>query len=168
MSRSKFFRMAGVAILILVTLMGSGEPALADTSPDVTYDLPSGAACDFAVRIEIYGSNKVVREWLDENNQPVRTFMGGTGSIWKFIAATGKTLTIDPKGSVTHITYNPDGTQTWATTGHSVLILFPTDIPAGPSTTLYVGRVVFTVAADGVFTLQKTSGQATDLCAALS
>jgi len=31
------------------------------------------------------------------------------------------------------------------TIGHNVLILFPSDVPAGPSTTLYVGRVVFTV-----------------------
>ncbi len=29
-----------------------------------------------------------------------------------------------------------------ALTGHNVLILFPTDVPAGPSTTLYVGQVV--------------------------
>jgi hypothetical protein len=48
-----------------------------------------------------------------------------------------------------------------------VLILFPTDVPAGPSTTLYVGRVVFTVVGD-VFTLRSTSGTATDICAALS
>ena len=49
------------------------------------------------------------------------------------------------------------------------MFLFPTDIPAGPSTTLYVGRVVFDVnPATGVFTLKETRGRATDLCAALS
>jgi hypothetical protein len=53
--------------------------------------------------------------------------------------------------------------------GHPVLIMFPTDVPAGPSTTLYVGRVVFDVDnATGVFTLKETHGKATDLCAALS
>ena len=52
--------------------------------------------------------------------------------------------------------------------GHLVLIMFPTDVPAGPSTTLYVGRVVFDVAPDRVFTLKETQGKSTDLCAALS
>ena len=54
------------------------------------------------------------------------------------------------------------------TTGHNVLILFPTDVPAGPSTTLYVGRVVFTVDSDGVFAVTDTNGTSTDICVALS
>ena len=64
----------------------------------------------------------------------------------------------------------PDGrTTTFTATGHFVLILFPTDVPAGPSTTYYVGRVVVTIDnLTGVFTLQETRGTATDLCAALS
>jgi hypothetical protein len=41
-------------------------------------------------------------------------------------------------------------------------------VPAGPTTTLVVGRVVFTIGADGVFTLVSTSGTTTDICAALS
>ena len=64
--------------------------------------------------------------------------------------------------------FNADGSQTVTVTGHNVLILFPSDVPAGPSTTLYVGRVVYTIGTDGVFTLVSTSGTATDICAALS
>jgi hypothetical protein len=52
--------------------------------------------------------------------------------------------------------------------GYNVIILFPTDFPAGPSTTLYVGRVVYTVDAAGVFRIQTHSGPTTDICAALS
>ena len=63
---------------------------------------------------------------------------------------------------------NADGSQTVTLSGHNVLFLFPTDVPAGPSTTLYVGRVVFTVDVNGVFTLVSTAGTATDICAALS
>ena len=63
---------------------------------------------------------------------------------------------------------NADGSQRVTLTGHNVLILFPSDVPAGPSTTLYVGRVVFTVDVNGIFTLVSTSGTSTDLCAALS
>ena len=53
--------------------------------------------------------------------------------------------------------------------GHFVLVVFPSDAPAGPSTTLYVGRVQFTLNnLTGVFTLEDTCGTAGDLCAALS
>ncbi len=58
--------------------------------------------------------------------------------------------------------------MTTVMTGHNILILFPTDIFAGPSTTLYVGRVAFTVDANGVFTLGSTSGSSMDICAALA
>ena len=48
-----------------------------------------------------------------------------------------------------------------------MLILFPTDVPAGPSTTLVAGRIVFTVDQAGVFTVQQITGQQTDICALL-
>ena len=82
---------------------------------------------------------------------------------------TDATLSLPANGAPWSIVNNPDGTSTYTTMGHLVLILFPTDIPAGPSTTLYVGRVVFDVDnTTGVFTLRETRGRATDLCAALS
>ena len=47
--------------------------------------------------------------------------------------------------------------------------MFPTDVPPGPSTTLYVGQVVFTFDNEtGFTTVQENEGTATDLCAALS
>jgi len=52
--------------------------------------------------------------------------------------------------------------------GHNVLILFPTDEPAGPSTTLVVGRAVIAVDANQNFTVQQISGTTTDICAALA
>ena len=51
--------------------------------------------------------------------------------------------------------------------GHTVLILFPTDVPPGPSTILYVGRLIFTIDAASVYTFQSFSGNATDICAAI-
>jgi len=82
--------------------------------------------------------------------------------------STGATLSLRPNGSVEHVAFRPDGSQEWAVTGHNVLILFPTDVPAGPSTTLYVGRVVFSVDTSGVFTVMSTRGKSSDICAALS
>lgn len=61
----------------------------------------------------------------------------------------------------------PGGLQTHVATGHNVLIFFPSDVPAGPSTTLYVGQVVFTVDAQGTFTFVRSSGSTIDVCAAL-
>jgi hypothetical protein len=93
----------------------------------------------------------------------------GNGSALVFTnMETDATFSLKANGSVSHITVNSDNSQTWTVTGHNVLIFFPTDVPAGPSTTLYVGSVVFTVGGDGVYTLQKVSGKATDICAALS
>jgi len=63
---------------------------------------------------------------------------------------------------------NPDGSATQVTTGHNIVILFPTDVPAGPSTTLYVGRVVISIDSAGNYTLLKASGSSADICAALS
>jgi hypothetical protein len=64
-------------------------------------------------------------------------------------------------------TANDDGTSTVVLTGHWVLILFPTDIPAGPSTTLHVGRVVYNDDA-GLFTVLEVRGRTTDLCTILA
>jgi hypothetical protein len=83
--------------------------------------------------------------------------------------ATGKTLALSSNGSVERDTFNADRTITTVDAlGYNVIILFPTDVPAGPSTTLYVGRVVYTVDAAGVFRIQTHSGPTTDICAALS
>ena len=82
---------------------------------------------------------------------------------------TGEELTIKTGGSVNHVTNNPDGSQTYTSTGHNVWILFPSDVPAGPSTTLYLGKVVFLVDPQTFFTqLQTASAQEVDICVALS
>jgi len=96
--------------------------------------------------------------------------MAGKGFNLTFTnLSTGKSLTLDSNGSVQIKKDNGDGTQTVTNLGHNVIILFPTDVPAGPSTTLYVGSVVYTVdRASGVFTVKTHSGTTTDICAALS
>jgi hypothetical protein len=79
---------------------------------------------------------------------------------------TGERLLLTTGGSVAQTTLNPDGSQTVVGTGHNVIVLFPTDV-AGPSTTLYVGRLVFTIDPTGVFAVQSFVGTSTDICAAL-
>jgi hypothetical protein len=154
-------------ILTLAAVLGSATPAIA-ADPTVI-DLPAGTACDFDLRVEISGGSNVMKEFVDKNGNVVRMLTAGKGSALSFTnLSTGATFSLKANGAVSHTTFNPDGSSTVAITGHNVLILFPTDVPAGPSTTLHVGRVVFTVDTSGVFTVQQVSGQTTDICAVLS
>jgi hypothetical protein len=47
-------------------------------------------------------------------------------------------------------------------------MLFPTDAPAGLSTTLHEGRVVYAVDTSQVFAVYQGSGKTTDIHAVLS
>jgi hypothetical protein len=99
----------------------------------------------------------------------VRSLTAGTGAALTFInLETGAVFSTRSNGAVSHATWNPDGSSIWVTTGHNVLILFPSDVPAALSTKLYVGYVRFVVDAGGTFTLQQTNGNSTDICAELS
>lgn len=155
----------------LFGLLGAGISSIAAAAPPLVIDLPAGLACaGFDLRVEITASpHRVYREFVDNSGDVVRILTAGRGNALAFTnLSTGATLSLKPNGSVEHIMNNSDGSQTWMTTGHNVLILFPTDLPPGPSTTLYVGEVVFTVDTVGVFTLQDTNGRSTDICAVLS
>jgi hypothetical protein len=154
-------------ILLLSGVLDSGS--LATAADSTTLELPAGLACAFGLSVEIRGGNQVMKEFVDKNGNVVRMLSAGKGSALSFTnLSTGATFSLKANGSVTHTTVNPDGSSTVATTGHNVIILFPTDVPAGPSTTLYVGRVVYTVDSSGVFTVQQVSGETTDICAVLS
>jgi hypothetical protein len=156
--------------LTLAIVLGAGSPATAAEPPDAVVEFPAGVACqDFDLRVEIRGGNQVMKEFTDQNGNVVRTLAAGKGSALVFMnLSTDATFSLKANGSVTHTTFNPDGSSTVALTGHNVLILFPTDVPAGPSTTLHEGRVVYTVDTSGAFTVQQVSGKTTDICAVLS
>ena len=156
-------------LIVAGLLLASGSAGT--HAADLVIDLPAGLACaSFDLRIEIVGNpTRVSREFTDKKGNVVRMLTAGKGNALSFSnLSTGATLALKPNGSVERIAFLADGSQEWTTTGHNVLILFPTDVPAGPSTTLYLGRVSFTVDTSGVFTLGETSGKSTDICAALS
>jgi hypothetical protein len=155
-----------LTILVIAAVLGATSSAIA---ADFTVDFPAGLACAFSLRIEGSGGNQIIREFLDENGNIVRILTTGTGSALTFTNLdTGTTLSLRSNGAVTNVTNNADGSQTVVTMGHNILILFPTDVPAGPTTTLYVGRVVFTIDSSGTFTLQQHRGEAIDICASLA
>jgi hypothetical protein len=147
-------------------LLGAGSAS----AEDFSFELPAGLACpDFALGVVGTGGNNHLRTFVDRSGHTVRTISAGTGSALTFTnGSTGARLALRSDGSVTRTVANPDGTTTTTITGHNVLILFPTDVPAGPSTTLVVGRTVFDVDANGVFTVRSVAGRTRDICAALT
>lgn len=170
MSMNPAIRRLGVAAATAALALGMGtSTALGAEDPDFSFDLPAGVACEgFDLRVEGWGSNQQYREFEDRDGNVVRSISAGTGSALTFTnLSTDATFSSKSNGSTTHQSFGSDATTT-RMTGHNVLILFPSDVPPGPSTTLYVGQIVFTVDSGGIFTLQSARGNSTDICAALT
>jgi hypothetical protein len=171
MNTANRWKIRSLLTVMVAAALAYGSPAKS-AAPDFTVVFPAGSACNFTLQIEGWGSNMHLKEFKDEDGNLVRSILAGTGYAMRYTNLDANsdplpTFSTKSNGATQHTTYNLDGSYTQKITGHNVLIMFPTDIPAGPSTTLYVGRVVYTVAPDGVFTLQSASGKKTDICAAL-
>ena len=181
MARTLIARLASSAAVTLITL-GFVPASLAQTVPCPGIQLDAGIACTgFALGIDVFPPDKrVERVFLDKNGNVVRLLRAGKGntlvfSTFEVVDATTnqcrltKTYSLKSNGSVESIKCCTDrGEEIWTTTGHNVLILFPTDDPAGPSTNLYVGKLVFLFDPNSAFTtLQSFNGAVTDICAAL-
>jgi hypothetical protein len=170
----KTTRLLAPAVMFAAVAVGVTQPAFAQ-GPLI---IPAGVACpDFNLGIEATGGKLRVLEFTDKNGDPVRKITAGKGVDLTYTnygpdpdnPVAGESVTIKTAGSVENIVYNPDGTETHTATGHNGLILFPSDVPAGPTTTQYIGQIVYNVdPATGVFTLLSTSGQERDICAELA
>lgn len=159
--RSKAMPIASAAMSV-AALFVTAQPAQADT-------LPAGLGCPFELQIEGTGGNLHTKDFYDRNGNLVRTITAGKGVLLTYTNLdNGKSISFNTSGSVLKKTYNRDGSYTARASGHNGLIFFPSDVPAGPTTTQYTGTVVYTVDTSGTWTLVSTSGQAVDVCAALS
>jgi hypothetical protein len=158
----------GLAGLSLTAAAVLGAPAAAHADDVIV--LPAGLACaGFDLSIGISPGRAQVRVVQDHAGRPVRIIVAGTGNTLDLTnLSTGQTVHLRSNGAVSRSTTNPDGTTTVEAMGHTLIILFPTDTPPGPSTTLYTGRLVYTTTADQVFTVVSAAGQTRDLCAELS
>jgi hypothetical protein len=160
-----------VAALAFASALAVANPGHASAADDFEIDLPAGTACPtFDLRVEATRDQRITREFTDQNGNVVRVLQAGVGFdlTFKNLNEPENTLELPSNGTVTRTTVNADGTTTVQSTGHNVLILFSTDVPAGPSTTLYTGRLVYTVDAEGVFTVLSTNGRTTDICVLLA
>ena len=139
--------------------------------------LPTGIGCpDFNLGIEWTGGKLHTKTFVDLNGKPVR-LVAGKGFLLTYTnfgpnpddPIAGQSIKITTGGSVSSTRFNPDGTETVTATGHNGLVLFPSDVPAGPSTTHYIGRIVYHVDnTTGVWTLLRESSNQRDVCAELS
>jgi hypothetical protein len=170
--RRTLYSLTLVALLATLTLTAA-QPASADP-----FILPAGQACpNFNLGLESTGGNLHTKEFYDKNGNLVRFLSAGKGVVLTWTnygpdpdnPVAGASVKIRTDGSVMSTRTNPDRTLTVTATGHNGLILFPTDVPAGPTTTQYIGRIVYTIdPSTGVFTLLSTSGTARDICAELA
>ncbi len=164
-------RKLGMVVVAASALLLVGALAGPATAAQHDFVFPAGIACegfDLGVDIGAPVGASVYREFKDRDGNIVRTLAAGTGNALTFTNLTsGKVLALRSNGAVTMTRPGPDGLVTMTTMGHLVVILFPTDVPAGPTTILHVGRTVVTVDALGNFTVESATGRSTDICAAL-
>ena len=148
-------------------------PAAADDQgpPDFTAQYPEGMACsNFSLQVEVWNGQGKTKDLGDHNGRH-RTLSIGRGGAFRYTnMLTGKQATSESQGTLQlTTTFDADGSQKVNILGSLLLIWFPTDIPAGPSTTFYDrGQVFFKLSPDGVGTLVKSKGASMDVCAALS
>ena len=156
-----------VALFVVLTLFMVSR---ADAAPDRTETYAAGQACSFALQIDITGTPQVDKKTFEGHDGSVRILSAGTGSDLVFTnLATGKTFALSGNGAVTWTRIDASGSARLTLMGHNILIYFPTDTPAGPSTTLVVGREDVAVdLATFEFTRLSRTGATTDICAALS
>ncbi|MCU1568723.1 MAG: hypothetical protein JWQ56_3660 [Pseudarthrobacter sp.] len=163
------------AALAAAALIAPVSPALA-ADPD-PFILPAGQGCAFNLGLSQSGGNLHTKTFYDAKGDPVRVITAGKGYVNTYTnygddpdnPVAGRSVSIRTDGSVAQTVTNPDGTLTVTATGHNGLILFPSDVPAGPTTTQYIGKIVYNIdPTTGVFTLISTSGRAIDVCAELS
>ena len=161
--RTRRAAIAATALVMLSSIASAGSPPQA-ISP---WSFRPGRACAFALRVDGTGGHSIQQTFTNKDGT-VRVLTTGTGSERHYNDMTGATVWLRSNGAVTRTTTMADGSTLDVLTGHNVLFLYPTDIPAGPSTTLYTGRVVFTATPNNDFTLLATQGTSRDLCAELT
>ena len=159
------------AIPAIVLGLAIGSTSAASAAAPFDFSFPAGEACaGFALGLNITPNpHRVFKEFEDAEGNVVHTISAGRGNELLFTNIdTGKTVSLKGNGSVSKTSFNPDGSSTVQATGHNGIILFPTDITEGPSTTLYVGRVVYTVTAAQEFEIISSSGRTRDICSELA
>ena len=154
MSLSRAIRRAGT--LAGVAVLAVGGTALPANAADLVF--PSCPGFDIGVTPLTSHGNPV-------QAGPRAVVAAGSGTSTLDNETTGATITFRGAGAF-NAEENPDGSVTLTGAGRTIVFLFDTD-PGGPATTLYTGRVVSVVSADGTFSVISHTGETVDICALL-
>jgi hypothetical protein len=168
--KTETLRLAQIFIVALSTSLTLPNPAFAQMPLPDPLDLPKGLACpSFDLQIRGLETRTPKRKILDEAGNVVLSITAGKGNDLTFKNLnSGSTYHLKANGSVAKAVLNPDGSTTYTNTGHNGLIMFPSDVPPGPSTIIYTGRMIYTVDANGTFFFQGSSGKQLDICTILA
>src|SRR5204863_2568658 len=130
-----------------------------------TMNFAAGEACSFPLQIDITGASQV-NKTFEAPDGTMRVLSAGTGSDLVFTnLATGATYSLTGNGAVSWTRVDASGSARITLTGHNIVIYLPTDDPAGPSTTLVVGREdIAVVLATFQFTRLSRTEKTTDIC----
>lgn len=164
-------RCTPAAVLATAILAASFVAPPANAAPEwEDFGPPDGAgiACeDFPLQIQIRGVGKEPRE-LPYTDGTLRWQVAGKDVDYRFVnTLTGATYTLTRAASRLSVT-GEEGASVFTITGTGWVVLFPTDIPEGPSTTVFSGKLVVKEGPAGVFTVTQWTGKKVDVCAAIS
>ena len=166
---SRLRRASVVAAATALLGVSPAYPVSAEPTGPFTVTFPAGLVCTFQLKVDVGAGDRHPKTFTDAAGNAMRIIDAGRGTPLVFTNTQNQhSMSTKANGSVSQTAVYADGTSRTVLTGHYVLFMFPTDMPAGPSTTLYTGRVVFTNDRSGVTTVQEESGRKTDICAALS
>jgi hypothetical protein len=168
MPMNRLRRLATATVLASAAMIVAAQPASAQEEFDIL--LPAGLACPFELGINNPEFPPLKREFTDRNGNPVRLFAGQSGAISYTNTDTGESVSFNARGTRLRETTDPTtGLQTLEFSGQVGLILFESDVPAGPSTTQISGRLVVTFDPVTGFTeVQEQRGRQIDICAELA
>ncbi|KQS99866.1 hypothetical protein [Cellulomonas sp. Leaf395] len=152
-----------VGLTVVAAPAQAKQPDLEQQDPFGPVELPAGDACDFPLT---YSGTGDLTATSTHGNVTKVTGYGSTLTLTN--ADTGETITLESAPFMNITTALPSGEQHIQAHGSNLIILFPTDVPAGPSTTLYQGHVNYTIDTDFIWTIRSSSGPTVDVCAALS
>jgi hypothetical protein len=157
--------LAGAAAALVFAAPVAAVPPTRGPAPIDPVTFPAGIACPgFAVTVSAEVNKQTMTVFYDRDGNPIRATV--VGRLVMTFEGNGATLSLR-LGDAIHLTFNPDGSLTVVGTGNVVYISFPSDVPPGPSATLYSGRLELSIAPDGTGTVVETAGKSLDICAAL-
>jgi hypothetical protein len=141
----------------------------ASTASAAEIELPAGEACAFPLGLDGGAFPPERKTFTDPNGNPIVVLAGKSGAVTYTNLDTDELLTFPSRGTALRVTTRSDGTQLLEFSGNVGILLFPSDVPAGPSTTQINGRLVLSFDPETGFTeVLKQEGNQIDVCAGLS